>query len=203
MLIVGGVVFLLLGTAIGLLLGTIGVDFSPGGTEPLKSLLALSRPPRGRAVELYFLDNRSGDLRAESISLPLELEEQVAIRKTIEALIEGPQLDGLSSLLPVETRLLHLFFDGGGNVTVDFSPAIQSTFQGGTRTETLMLRSLVGTLLGNFAEIQSIELLVDGRAVRSLGGHVALPQLLRRQDSLPASRSAAIENREQGPDEPR
>ncbi|RKN72401.1 GerMN domain-containing protein [Paenibacillus ginsengarvi] len=64
-----------------------------------------------------------------------------------------------------------------GNVTIDLT--IADTGRLGAPGEDLLLQS-IRKVLFQFSEVQSIEVLVDGKKIESLMGHVSLPHPIKR-----------------------
>ena len=66
---------------------------------------------------------------------------------------------------------------------VDFSKEILKSNVGGSLHEMLLVSSIVNTLT-EFPEITSVQLLVEGRKIDTIGGHMDVLDPLRRNESL-------------------
>lgn len=90
----------------------------------------------------------------------------------LQALITGP-LPGENYLppLPPGTRLEGLRVRDG-LATVNFSPEIQENFVGGAQLESLLVESIVATLR-EFDVVNQVQIMVNGRIVETIGGHVS------------------------------
>ena len=168
--IVGGVAVLVLLLAIGFLGNRIFTRERPGaaGTE------APGEESEGiefRTVTLYFGDPDSVGLSAERRDVLARSDQAGNLTGALEDLAEGP-MTGLVPTFPPGTRVRHVFLDGSGTVTMDFSRELLAGPAGGLSRELMVLRSIARTLSANFSGLSRFQLLVEGRAVPSLGGHL-------------------------------
>lgn len=104
-------------------------------------------------------------------------------RKAVERLIQGPGTQSLLSTVWPGTKLLDLKIEEG-IVYVDFSRDVIG-YGGGTTAENLFVKSLLLTL-GQFSDIQGIQILIDGKSTEYLpeGTQVAAPLLPIREANL-------------------
>lgn len=132
-----------------------------------------------RTVELYF-PGRTGGLQREAREILGSdfLEEDV--RRTVEELIAGPETG--ASPIPPATRLLSVFHDHAGEITLSFSDHLRTDHPGGSEAEIETLRCLVATIGTNFPEVDRVRILVDGETVATLAGHTDLGRPLRVDD---------------------
>jgi spore germination protein GerM len=149
------------------------------GTRPKKAPEApapkkVEAVPEGtRNVTLYFADTDEPEIHGETRELAVghRLDEQV--RQVIEALIAGPsEKEGISAI-PAGTKLLSVMVESdSATVYLDFSSELVSAHPGGSAAEYCTIASIVRTVGENFAELQRVQLLVDGAQVESIAGHV-------------------------------
>lgn len=85
----------------------------------------------------------------------------------------------LTSALPKGTRLRALFVTGA-DVYVDFSPEIATAHPGGSREELFTVYAIVNALATNLPAIARVQILVAGREVDTLAGHVDLRRPLQQ-----------------------
>ncbi len=57
---------------------------------------------------------------------------------------------------------------------MDFTPEIQTMHPGGTTNEILTVYSLVDTLTANLPAVSSVQILVEGKELDTLAGHLDL-----------------------------
>lgn len=131
-------------------------------------------------IVLYF-GNKEGYLTAEK--RVIQKTPGVA-RAAMNELIKGPTAQsGLYASIPPGTRLKDIKIEDG-LATVDFSGAIQSKHPGGSAGESLTIGSIVNTLT-QFPSVQEVQILVEGRVVETLAGHLDISKPLERQEIRP------------------
>jgi hypothetical protein len=94
-------------------------------------------------------------------------------RRLMEALVE-PIDKPLLQAIPADTKLRTLFITDTGDAYVDFSPELSSKHPGGSLSELLTVYAIVNTLTVNLPAIVRVQILVDGKEVDTLAGHVDL-----------------------------
>jgi spore germination protein GerM len=92
----------------------------------------------------------------------------------LQELLKGPLTRGTRTL-PLQTRVLGVSFDKG-LLTADFSHELKKNHPGGSASETLTVYSIVNTLTMNVPEIKQVRLLVDGKKIDSIVGHIDCTQ---------------------------
>jgi spore germination protein GerM len=123
------------------------------------------------AAHLYFATTEQTFLTAEERLLPQGSDPAEFGKAIIEALIEGPHQD-LTRTLPKETVLKSIFVTEEGTAYVDFSETIQKHHPGGVGMELISIYSIVNSLILNIDQIKAVKLLVDGRELQTLAGHI-------------------------------
>ncbi|MGL5206215.1 MAG: GerMN domain-containing protein [Acidaminococcaceae bacterium] len=104
-----------------------------------------------------------------------------ALRTLVET---KPQDSKLVNVLPVDTKVLGLSIKDGV-ATADFSKDIKK-LSGGSYNELMATGAIVNTLT-EFPEIKKVRILVEGKTVVSLNGHMDLTDPLVRDTSLLSS----------------
>jgi spore germination protein GerM len=94
-------------------------------------------------------------------------------RRLMEALVEPIDKPLLQSI-PADTKLRTLFITDTGDAYVDFSPELSTKHPGGSLSELLTVYAIVDTLTVNLPAIVRVQILVDGKEVDTLAGHVDL-----------------------------
>jgi spore germination protein GerM len=80
----------------------------------------------------------------------------------------------LVSPIPPGTRLRALYLNSRGEAYVDLSREASAAHTGGTQDEMLTIYSIVDALTANLPAVRSVQLLVDGKEVDTLAGHIDL-----------------------------
>lgn len=94
-------------------------------------------------------------------------------KRIVEALLE-PAPAGRVSAIPPGTALRGLYVGGRGDAYVDFNGSLRANHPGGSQSELLTVYAIVNALTVNLPAIASVQILIDGREVDSLAGHVDL-----------------------------
>jgi spore germination protein GerM len=100
-------------------------------------------------------------------------------REIIAAQI-GPVAEPLVSAIPPGTALRALFITGDGQAFVDLSREVVAAHPGGTSNELLTVYTIVNAVTANLPAVTSVQILVDGKEVETLAGHVDLRRPLAK-----------------------
>ena len=94
-------------------------------------------------------------------------------REIIAAQI-APAVEPLVSAVPPGTTLRAVFIAKSGDAYVDLSREARSAHPGGTVNELLTVYTIVNALTANLPAVTAVQLLIDGKEVDTLSGHVDL-----------------------------
>jgi len=94
-------------------------------------------------------------------------------RQIIEAQI-APVAPPLVSAVPPATKLRAIFVTEQGEAFVDFSRELATGHTGGSTDELLTVYTIVNALTANLPAVKSVQLLIEGKQVETLAGHVDL-----------------------------
>lgn len=116
----------------------------------------------------------AGDrLRIEERRLPRRTVQIAVAEATVEEYLKGPA--GVASpSIPRDAKLLGLYKDADRILYVDLSDEFRRNFQGDALTEFLLLRGLYESLVSNIQDIQDVKVLIEGKEIETLGGHLYL-----------------------------
>lgn len=112
----------------------------------------------------------------------LQIEERKTIKKrglmavaeaTLEEYLKGP-LSPAKSIIPQNTKVLGIYKGADRILYIDLSDDFRRNFQGDALTEFLLLKSLHESLVSNVEDIQDVKILIEGKEVETLGGHLYL-----------------------------
>jgi len=90
----------------------------------------------------------------------------------------------LVSAIPRGTTLRAVFITKSGDAYVDLSREARTAHPGGTVNELLTVYTIVNALTVNLPAVHSVQILVDGKEVETLAGHVDLRQPLAKNLGL-------------------
>jgi germination protein M len=102
-------------------------------------------------------------------------------RRILEAQLAPPAAP-LVSAIPEGTRLKNIYVSDAGIAFVDLSGEISSRHPGGSLGEILTVYSVVSALTENLPAITGVQMLIDGRQVETLAGHIDLRRPLEKTD---------------------
>jgi hypothetical protein len=171
---------------IGLLL------FAPSGNEGLTaerpgevstSGVSATEPLAFPVGHIYFADRNGRYLQAEERIFARSEGEIDRGRAIMEALIKGPK-PGLMRTIPAGTQLRAFYLAPGNRAYVDLSENITEKYPGGCKSEILTLYSIVNSLILNMPEVSTVKILVGGRDVPTLAGHIDIRHPFKADMSL-------------------
>ena len=152
---------------------------SAGPTTATATPAALPTPGRKIKAHLFYV--------ADDGTRLTDLERDVAFgegtaeqaRQIVEAQI-APTVEPLVSAVPPGTKLRTLFVTQRGEAFVDFSGELVTRHSGGSTDEVLTVYTIVDALTANLPAVTSVQVLVDGKQIETLAGHVDLSRPLAK-----------------------
>jgi spore germination protein GerM len=132
-----------------------------------------SSQPKKSAAHLYFADRDNYYLMSERRVVTYTGSAVDHARSIVEALIKGPQ-NSLVPTIAAGTELRAIYIIPAGVCYVDLSQAVKEKHPGGCNSELLTIYSVVNSLILNVPDIKSVKLLIGGKEVRTLAGHIDL-----------------------------
>jgi spore germination protein GerM len=138
------------------------------------------KPPAARKITatLYYVSNDGMSL----VGAQREVDYAAAVADQARAIVEAQLAPAppLVSAIPAGTKLRQVFVTERGDAFVDLSPDVTANHPGGSLEETLTVYSIVDALTVNLPAILRVQILVDGKEVDTLAGHVDLRQPLAK-----------------------
>jgi len=104
-------------------------------------------------------------------------------RQILVAQLASPP-DGQRSVIPAGTQLRAFYVTDRGDAFVDLSPEISAAHPGGTLNELLTVYAIVNAVTANLPAVQRVQLLVDGKEVDTIAGHVDVRRPLAKDATL-------------------
>jgi hypothetical protein len=138
-------------------------------------------PPPGRKINAHLFYLAPDGTRLTGVERDVAYGDNAVdqAREIIAAQI-APVVEPLVSAIPPGTTLRALFLTERGEAYVDLSPEVASAHPGGTLAELLTVYTIVDALTANLPAVQSVQVLVDGKEVDTLAGHVDLRRPLAK-----------------------
>ena len=123
---------------------------------------------------------------AELIQVPREVlfgdTPALQARYIVQAQLETPA-KGFASAIPPGVKVRSLFLGAHGEAYVDLSPEIMTGHHGGSLDEALAVFALVNAVTSNLPDVTAVQILVDGKEVDSLAGHIDLREPISRANA--------------------
>ena len=136
-------------------------------------------PARKIKARLYYV--AADGTRLSAVERDVVYAEAAAdqAREIVAAQI-APAAEPLVSAIPPATKLRAVFITQNGDAYVDLSSDVQTAHPGGSLSELLTVYTIVDALTTNLPAINTVQLLVDGKEVDTLAGHVDLRRPLAK-----------------------
>lgn len=132
-------------------------------------------PANGRTIRarMFYVGSQGTRLVGVERDVPFADNLEGQARAIIEAQIAPPPEDQLSPI-PDGTAVRAVFVTPKGEAYVDLTRPVTDAHPGGTTNELLTVYAIVNALTTNLPSVTSVQILVDGREVDTLAGHVDL-----------------------------
>lgn len=161
------------------------LTLEPGETEETIEELGIAEEMGTRSITLVYGRADAQGFVSESRSVPTRRHREEEVELVMAELLEGPESRGAVSPFPRGTQLRRAFYDSAQRILyLDFNSALVSNLNPGSAIELMLLGSVLRTIAFDFPEIDSVQILVDGLEIETLGGHVDLTRPLRTGDWL-------------------
>ena len=151
--------------------GTAGPGGVEAGRVPIQSTADTSDTESVSGtiqVKLYVLAGSGQNLATDEQEIPLEASLQRQASHVVKLLLRR------SASFPRGVELREVFITSQGVAYVDFSRELVQNHPGGSSAEELTVYSLSNTLITNFPAIKMVTILVEGREIQSIAGHLDL-----------------------------
>jgi len=139
--------------------------------------------PRIKA-NLFFASEDGRRLVAVEQEIPLAEGAVAQARALVEAQLSAAAPAPLATTIPEGTKLRGLYLSDKNEAFVDLDPAVRDKHPGGSMNELFTVYTIVNAVTMNLPDVQSVQLLIDGREVDTLAGHVDLRRPLRKNEAL-------------------
>jgi spore germination protein GerM len=121
---------------------------------------------------LFYISEDGMQLTPMQREVPFAAATADQARAIVEAQLAGAP--PLVSAIPPDTKLRDVFITERGDAFVDLSGEVSSRHSGGSLDEIFTVYTIVDALTVNLPAIKRVQILVDGKEVDTLAGHVDL-----------------------------
>ena len=164
-------------------------DWYSSGTGSMTTSAPAEPPARPSTPKikatLFFVAENGASLVETEREIPFGEGILEQGRHILEAQLAAPSAP-LVSPIPAGTTLRAFFVGGQGRAYVDLGSEAASAHPGGSLNERLTVAAIVEALTTNLPAITEVQILVGGREVDTLAGHVDLRRTWTRHALLPA-----------------
>ncbi len=131
-------------------------------------------------IKVYYPDEQGLKLCAVQKTVKLSSEDKYTA--ALKALLDGTKEKGLTTIIPKQAKIKSVKVQGD-TAFVDFDQNLTKKFIGGSTGEEMLVGSIVNTLT-EFSEIKKVQLLVEGKQIESISGHLDLTKPVERMENL-------------------
>ena len=131
------------------------------------------------SVTLYYPDDSGMKIIAVKRDVKPSPDKYTAVMKS---LMSGTDKKGTVDIIPKTAKLRSVKVKDGV-AKVDFSRELIKDFNGGSTGEEMLVGSIVDTLT-EFSEVKKVQILVEGKAVDTIAGHMDTEKPLSRMTGL-------------------
>jgi len=132
---------------------------------------------------IWFSDQQERFLVAEKRYINKENDTAEQAKEIVKALLDGSK-NGHINTFPKGVALLDVKVDKAGMVSVNFSQSLTKIHPGGSTAEMATIYSLTNSLTENVAGIKKVKILVEGKELNSIKGHISTRKAFRPDPSL-------------------
>ncbi|RCW60193.1 MULTISPECIES: GerMN domain-containing protein [Halanaerobium] len=130
-------------------------------------------------IKVYFSTENANYLKSEKRTINQESDLYFQI---FDELKSGPESSGLTATIPAGSQLLDYQIEDK-MIILNFNQAFRDNHWGGSTGELLTIYSIVNSYT-SLEEIQTVRILIEGKEVESLVGHLDLTQPLMYNQKL-------------------
>ena len=148
-------------------------DDRPAPAAAGSAATAVTEPGRKIKANLFYLSEDGRSLKSVEQEVPFG-ETPTDQAKAIVAAQIAPPAAPFVTAIPPGTTLRAVFVTDRGDAFVDLSAELASAHPGGSMNELLTIYTIVHALTINLPAIGTVQLLINGKEVETLAGHVEL-----------------------------
>ena len=165
--IIGGIVIILVLFFIVL----FDVFFPEPGADALKK-------KEKQVAIIWFSDQQERFLVGEKRYIFKENDDAAQAKEVIKALLDGSK-NGNVNTFPAGVSLLGVKIDDAGIAYVNFSKSLTKLHPGSSSAEMASINSLTSSLTKNVPAIKKVKILVEGKELTSIKGHISTSKAFR------------------------
>lgn len=153
------------------------LNSTPSSTAPSATTGGAAADTRRIQATLFYVSADGAGLVPATHDVVFGATPAEQARRIVEAQVAPPPNERVSAI-PKGTTVRAVFLTDGHQAYVDLGGTIVSGQTGGSLDEALAVYAIVNAVTANIPEITGVQILVDGKEVDSLAGHVDLREPL-------------------------
>lgn len=134
-------------------------------------------------AEIYFSDPQERFLMPEKRYVFKENDAALQAKEIVKALLEGSKAE-LINTFPVGVSLRDVKVDDAGIAFVNFNKNLIKLHPGGSTAEMATIYSLTNSITQNVPGIKKVKILVEGKEIPSIKGHISTQKAFRPDSEL-------------------
>ncbi len=135
-------------------------------------------------VTLFYASADGLGLQGVEYEVPLAGSPVEQAREIIEAQLRTRPEPPLMPTIPEGVTLRGVYLSERQDAFVDFDAALRTAHPGGSMHELFTVYTIVNAIAVNLPTVPAVQILIDGREVDTLAGHVDLRRPLARNDGI-------------------
>jgi germination protein M len=136
-------------------------------------------PAQKIQATLFYVSDDGAELVSVVREVPFGATSAEQARQIVMVQVRTPG-DGLVSAIPQGTVVRGVFIGSRGDAYVDLNAAVLKGHGGGTLNEALAVFAIVNAVTSNLPDVSTVQILVEGKEIDSLAGHLDLRQPIGR-----------------------
>ena len=123
-------------------------------------------------VKMYFSDQHERFLKSEKRFVVKETDQALQAKEIVKALLAGSKND-LVNTFPKGVTVKDVKIEEDGTASVSFSKNLIKSYEGSSASEMATVYSLTNSITQNIPAIKKVKILVEGREIPSIKGHIS------------------------------
>lgn len=131
----------------------------------------MAKKKEKQQVVLYFSDANERFLIPEKRYIPKEKNQEDQAKEVVKALLDGSKTK-LVNTFPDKVTVENVKIDEAQTAYVSFDSTLVQHHPGSSASEMATIYSLTNSLIQNVSGIKKVKLLIDGKEIESIKGHI-------------------------------
>ncbi len=125
-----------------------------------------------QVAKIYFSDPQERFLKSEKRFVNKESDNALQAKEIVKALLNGSK-NGLVNTFPKGVTVKDVRISDDGIASVSFNKNLLKSYEGSSASEMATIYSLTNSLTQNVSVIKKVKILVEGKEIPSIKGHIS------------------------------